>query len=96
MKRRIDLAEKKPRTELPRHQVGVFALPPQSRLCAQWLLQDRGCIDKYLHVAVEGFAHPAANSFKAFLQDIVIVLISGIDGDITTTSFSEVFQAFVR
>ena len=54
-----NFTEKKPGAEFPRHQVGVLALPAESRLLRDRFFHHRRGVDKQLHLARPVFGNPA-------------------------------------
>ena len=72
-------AEKQPRAEIVRHDVGMFALPAQARFRGQRLFHHRRGVDKDLHVAAGIGDQPACNFFQTRLDQFVIVVAFGID-----------------
>src|SRR5262249_45346486 len=79
--RREDRAEKEPRAILARDQIGVLSLPAKAGLLSQRLFHDRRRIDEHLDVAAAIFHEPARDFFQPRLDNFVIVLAAGIDGN---------------
>ena len=76
-----DGAEKQPRAEPARHQIGVLALPADAGRGGQRLFHHRGGVDEHLHVAARLRDEPARQVLEALLDDVVIVVALGIDRD---------------
>src|SRR5437763_5099972 len=60
----------------------MLALPAETGGLGQRFLHDGGGIDEKLDLAAIGLAHPAAERLELLLEDIVIVAMAGIEGDI--------------
>ena len=54
-----DRAEEQPGAELPRHEIGVLALPADAGGRGQRLFHHRGRIDEHFHIAA-GLSRPAS------------------------------------
>ena len=78
---REDRAEKQPRAELPRNEVGVLALPAQSRRLRQRLFHHRGGIDEYLDLAAGRGDQPSRQRLQPLLDQVVIIVALRIDRD---------------
>ena len=76
-----DRAKKEPRAELPRHQIGVLALPAETGLRGQRLFHHRGGVDKHFHLAAGVSHQPARQLFQAGFDQFVIVIAFGVGRD---------------
>ena len=76
-----DRAEKQPRAELARDQIGVLALPAETGAGRQRLFHHRRGIDEHFHVAAGVFDQPARDFFQPRLDQLVIVVALGISRD---------------
>ena len=76
-----DGAEEEPGAEVAADEVRVLALPAESRRGGERLLHHRRGIDEDLHAGVEFRHHPARERLEAFLDQVMIVAIAGIDRD---------------
>ena len=74
-----NLAEKQPGAEIPRHQIGVLALPAEPGARRQRFFHDRGGVDKELQRARPLRLNPKCQRLEAPLQRVVIVAAAGID-----------------
>ena len=62
-----DRAEKQPRAEFARDQIGVLALPAQSRRLRQRLFHHGGGIDEHFHLSPDAATSHRASAFRRFL-----------------------------
>lgn len=76
-----DRAEKKPRAQFARDQIGVLALPAQSRRLGQRLFHHRGSVYEHLDLAAGVGDQPSAERLQPLLDYVVIVVASRIDRD---------------
>ena len=74
-------AEKEPRAELARYQIGMLALPPQPGGGGERLLHERCRIDEYLYGGARVREQPARHPLEPRLYDVVIVVALCIDRD---------------
>ena len=74
-------AQEQPRAVVKRNEVGVLALPADPRRLGQRLLHQGRGVHEHLHLAVELGRHPAAELLQAALDQLVVVIALGIDGD---------------
>ncbi len=72
-----DRAEKQPRAELARNQIGVLALPAEPGGCRERLLHHRRGVDEHFHVAARLRDQPARELLQPRLDDLVIVARPG-------------------
>ena len=69
LERGEDRAEKQPRAELARHEIGVLALPAQPRRLRQRLFHHGGGVDEHLDLAIRRCAaSQRASAFRRFLM----------------------------
>ncbi len=67
LQRGEDRAEKQPGAEFARHQIGVLALPAQSRRLRQRLFHHGGGVDEHLDLAPDAATSQRASAFSRFL-----------------------------
>jgi hypothetical protein len=76
-----DGTEEQPRAVISRHQIGVLALPAETRARRERLLHHGRRIDEHLHVAA-GIRHkPARDCLQLRLDELVIVVALRVDRD---------------
>ena len=78
----INLPQKQPRPIIAGHQIGMFTLPANTRQRGQRLFHHRGGIDKDLNIPAILTNDPACHLLQAFFDQIVIITVAGIAGDI--------------
>src|SRR4029079_2838062 len=79
LERGEDRAEKQPRAELARDQIGVLALPAKAGRLRERLFHDCRRVDEHLDVAAGLVREPARDGFQPRLDDLVIIVAAGID-----------------
>src|SRR5690606_20538903 len=79
VERREDRTEKEPRTELPRDEVRVLALPAEPRGFREGLLHHGRGVDEDLHLRARPFREPAGNLLQPLLDEVVVVAVLRID-----------------
>ncbi len=92
---RQDDAEKQPRTEVARHQVGMLALPAQPGQLPQRLFHQRRGVDEDLDVAAGFRRHPPGQQFQLALDDFVIIVATGIDRDVAGIGLARQVEGIV-
>ena len=83
LEREEDLAEKQPRAELPRNEIGVLALPAEAGAPGDRLFHHRRGIDKQLERARPALLDPMREPFQAPLQSVVIIAAARINRERT-------------
>ena len=76
-----DRAEKQPRAELARDEIGVLALPAEAGGRGERLFHHGGGVDEHLHVAAGLREQPAGERLEPRLDDLVIVVALRVDRD---------------
>ncbi len=74
-------AQEQPGAMLSRDQIGVLALPAEAGRLGQGLFHQGRGVDEHLDLAAEPGGHPAAELLQPALDQLVIVVALGIDGD---------------
>jgi hypothetical protein len=74
-----DRAEKQPRAELPRHQIGMLSLPAESGGGGERLFHHRCGVDKNFHVAAGAIDEPASDLFQTGFDQVVVIVAARID-----------------
>ena len=88
-----DAGEKEPGSEPPRHQIGVLALPAKAGSLGQRLFHHRRRIDEDLHItAACARDEKARQLLQLALDDIVIIPVAGVDGNIAPVRVGKVLQ----
>jgi len=73
----------------------VLALPSESTVRRERLFHHRGCINEDLHVAASRGRKPAREFFQACLDEVVIVITLGVDGNGCVGPFSQDCQRII-
>ena len=76
-----DRAEKQPGAELARDEIGVLALPAQSRRLRQRLLHHGGGIDEHFDLAARRSHQPSRQRLQPLLDEVMIIVALRIDRD---------------
>src|SRR6185312_2302000 len=75
-------SDKKPRTEITRHNICMLALPSQSCPLRKRLFHYRRGVDEDLHIGFEGLVQEAGNAFEFRFQNLVIIVAQGVDRNV--------------
>src|SRR3546814_14509032 len=94
VERRVDRAQEEPTAMLAADEVGVLALPAQSRRLGQRLLHHRRRVDEHLEVAVTLGDDAAGARLQRLLYGVVIVPAPCVDRD--AAAFRQVGRASGR
>ncbi len=78
---RQDAAQEQPGSELAGDEVGVFALPAETRLGRQRLFHQRGRVDEHAVLAAQAGLHAVREVLEPALDQLVIVAALGVDRD---------------
>ena len=73
--------EKQPGAELARDEVGVLALPAQSRRLRQRLFHHGRGVDEHFYLAARGCNQPSRKRLQPLLDQVVIIVALRIDRD---------------
>ena len=76
-----DGADEEPRAQLARHEIGVLALPAQTRLLRQRLLHQRRRVDEDLDLGAGAVRQPLRQALELALDHVMVIAIQRIDGD---------------
>ena len=76
-----DGADEEPRSQLARNEIGVLALPAQTRIGRQRLLHQRRRVDEDLDLGAGAVRQPLPQALELALDHVMVIAIEGVDGD---------------
>ena len=84
-----DAAEEQPVAEVARDEAGMLALPAEPGLGGEGFFHHRCGIDEDFHFAAIFLGNEAGELLQFFLDDVVIILVERIAGDIADRFIGE-------